>query len=488
MNSDNSAASDGDSFLDYYRGAADSRNGIGSGYSSRKHSLADRSDNDNADNSAWIHRDKLAKIESRELQEAGLWVGQHTSGSRSNSRSTSRRRGESEPRSENEYLETSPERGTRGEQLRRLPSAEEGLAEEDEQINHELRTLEEVAAEQSQFPHVREAPIARPGTSRIPLPKNSPAPLPSSYIARDLPLPRSRNNSLGNGLEDGIALNKMRGRSQSGASQRVLDDFNLSGTQSPEAAVASSPTISRYSPTKAKVPSKATPTSGGRKSNSGRAASAPQKKQQRTGSVPTHDSPAKRPASSGTPSRPSTSYNRPEGEAPWIATMYKPDPRLPPDQQMLPTHAKRMMQEQWEKEGKTGTAYDREFRLVTPHEFEPPLPNSAAHGLKSEEQLEMDEKVEERQEERRSSPAWPLTPLKLETDVPSNRPSLSGTEHGGYRITPTVQSPQISPNIQQRPLPASPENTRPPDPIRIPEPPEEKEEKKKAGCACCAIM
>lgn len=54
---------------------------------------------------------------------------------------------------------------------------------------------------------------------------------------------------------------------------------------------------------------------------------------------------AQRPKSrAGLETRPPTAVNRPEGEPPWLATMYKPDPRLPPDQQLLPTHAKRMQQ------------------------------------------------------------------------------------------------------------------------------------------------
>lgn len=57
------------------------------------------------------------------------------------------------------------------------------------------------------------------------------------------------------------------------------------------------------------------------------------------------------PIKSDTPRRPSTSngprqpINRPEGDAPWIATMFKPDPMLPQDQQILPTHAKRLAME-----------------------------------------------------------------------------------------------------------------------------------------------
>jgi len=57
--------------------------------------------------------------------------------------------------------------------------------------------------------------------------------------------------------------------------------------------------------------------------------------------------------------------------------MYKPDPRLPPDQQVIPTHAKRMQQEQWEKEGKFGNVYDTSFRPLNQEEFRP-RPNSVS--------------------------------------------------------------------------------------------------------------
>lgn len=41
--------------------------------------------------------------------------------------------------------------------------------------------------------------------------------------------------------------------------------------------------------------------------------------------------------------------------------MYKPDPRLPPDQQMLPTHAKRLQQEQWDAARKESEIRQREL-------------------------------------------------------------------------------------------------------------------------------
>jgi len=65
--------------------------------------------------------------------------------------------------------------------------------------------------------------------------------------------------------------------------------------------------------------------------------------------------------------RPRTAVHRPEGDPPWLASMYAPDPRLPPEQQMLPTHAKRMAREQWEKDGSAGQYYDRDGEMLSVH-------------------------------------------------------------------------------------------------------------------------
>ena len=62
-----------------------------------------------------------------------------------------------------------------------------------------------------------------------------------------------------------------------------------------------------------------------------------------------------------------------EGEPPWMVSAFRPDPRLPPEQQLLPTVAKRLQQEKWEREGKVGNVYDKEFRPLTDEGFlEPP--------------------------------------------------------------------------------------------------------------------
>ncbi|KAI9692750.1 MAG: hypothetical protein M1820_009393 [Bogoriella megaspora] len=487
MNSDRSGVSDGDSLLELYNNTGNTRKGTSSGQNSRKHSLGDRHDEEELDGSAWIHRDKLAKIESRELEEAGFRVGRHTTNGRSSSRSTSRRGRGSDQYGEDANSDgVSPhEAPLRGDQ-RRLPSpipAEEEPADFDEALDFDLRSAEEVVPERTPFVQ-REAPSVRPGTSRIPLPKNSPAPLPSSFIERDSPLPRSRNNSnaWSNGPEDNISFKYTRRRSHSVGSQVMLDDFGSS--REDQSALPSSPIAvpnlsKQSSPSKAKTPNKATPTSGARKNTGNRTASAQQKK--RTGSTPSRELAGQRPSSSGNPIRPSTSHKRPEGEAPWIATMYKPDPRLPPEQQMLPTHAKRMMQEQWEKEGKIGKSYDRDFRLVDPHEFPEPRSSSPYNSQQDTQSGAESDEPRER--------TWPLEPPRLNTNNHEQRPGTGGTEHGGYKITPTVQSPQLSPNGQQRPITGGPiPQTRPPDPIHIPEPPEEKEDKKKGSCACCIVM
>ena len=138
--------------------------------------------------------------------------------------------------------------------------------------------------------------------------------------------------------------------------------------------------------------------------------------------------------------------------------MYKPDPRLPPDQQLLPTVAKRLQQEQWEKEGKFGNVYDTSFRPLSGDGFDPPPEPPEAP------------KPEEREAE------WPLR-----APAPPKSPALStgrpGTS-GGYSTMPKiVGSPRPT-----DPLPA-------PKPVRIPEPPETNEKQKEGGCcAGCVVM
>jgi hypothetical protein len=138
--------------------------------------------------------------------------------------------------------------------------------------------------------------------------------------------------------------------------------------------------------------------------------------------------------------------------------MYKPDPRLPPDQQLLPTVAKRLQQEQWEKEGKFGNVYDTSFRPLSDEGFHAPpeAPDSQSQERKPEE-------------ERPSE--WPLRAPKSPA-LSSSRPGTSG----GYSTMPKIIGSPQGVGPQQSPKP----------PIRMQEPPEN--EKAKEGGCCCVMM
>jgi hypothetical protein len=141
--------------------------------------------------------------------------------------------------------------------------------------------------------------------------------------------------------------------------------------------------------------------------------------------------------------------------------MYKPDPRLPPDQQLLPTVAKRLQQEQWEKEGKFGNTYDKEFRPLNDDQFQPPEIVSQI--------------IEVNEQKPEDHPEWPLRTPKSDT-LSTGRPGTGG----GYSTMPKIQDippSSMSPRVLSTPQPT---------PLRIEEPPEE--EKQKEGCGCCTVM
>jgi hypothetical protein len=141
--------------------------------------------------------------------------------------------------------------------------------------------------------------------------------------------------------------------------------------------------------------------------------------------------------------------------------MYKPDPRLPPDQQLLPTVAKRLQQEQWEKEGKFGNTYDKDFRPLNDEEIQAPENVSQiADGH--------DQNLENHTE-------WPLRMPK--SDVASTERPGTGS---GYSTIPKIQ------DIPPSPMSPRIVSTPQPTPLQIEEPPEERNESK--GCGCCVVM
>ncbi|TID24399.1 hypothetical protein E2P81_ATG02702 [Venturia nashicola] len=416
----------------------------------------------------WIHRDKLAVIESKELEEAGF-VGRV-------SRSASRAAGPASV-SRQQSVQDLTLRPSSTDPLPKVEMKKQRtvspIPSEEEQVGTDgarewdLRTPEEIADQGQGHGQYFVQPLpARPNGSRLPLPKNSPAPVPTTIVERDSPLTRSRNSSSAYGTPE---IGQLRPRSRSVGSQVLLDD---DAPHTPTLRESSVNGDSDRSSPKAAVPTRANPTSAKRKSGvQPRVVSSTNKA--RNSSQASRDSPQKRPGTSSGLLRPSTGH-QPEGDPPWMASMYKPDPRLPPDQQMLPTHAKRMAQEQWEKEGKTGTVYDREFRLLNTEEIKLP------------EEKPMPELRRSSETKTTVLSTWPLNgepPLGSPRSMnSSSRPNTGGTEHGGYRTMPTIAP------IPQPTTPVMTESkVRPTYVPRLQDPPEDIKEKKGCG-ACCIVM
>jgi hypothetical protein len=431
------------------------------------------------DENNWIHRDKLKEIETRELEEAGFRVGRS---SRSNSRSQSAtRRARNRTNSEStERTQNSEERSEPRKRISTIPAGDEEGAEE----YHAYRPTSQEGTDEFQPTSPRTSHNVRPSTSRIPLPKTSGIPVPASLAERDAPLPRSRAGSQ-NWNGDAIAMNGARVRSGSMGSQVLLDDTEDGRQKTPPFGgqafgghrrnVSSSgsytpPKSPQKSPMKAKVPGKPYPTSGTRKISV--------QKTQPKSRVTSGNSPPKRPGTSGGSTARPTTGHRPEGEAPWIASMYKPDPRLPPDQQIIPTHAKRMQQEQWENEGRVGSLYDKDFRLLNDDEMGADKRLSQLANL---DPIAI--------EKARANETWPLpSPVKhneqLLERAETNTAKSPTLEQGAYKLTPTIpQGPERAPSPKLAPPIAPPEPK--PKVTRVPEPQEDEKEKK--SC-CCIVM
>ncbi|KAF1832201.1 hypothetical protein BDW02DRAFT_18295 [Decorospora gaudefroyi] len=424
------------------------------------------------DENNWIHRDKLKEIETRELEEAGFRVGR-ASRSDSRSQSASRRARDRTNSASTDRAQSGEDRNEHRTVISPIP------AEDDEAVEQYYPGSPTSPGETTEFQPMspRTNHTVRPSTSRIPLPRTSGIPVPASVAERDAPLPRSRAGST-NWSGDAIAMNGARVRSGSVGSQALLDDHEDGRQKTPPYGghrrnVSSSgsytpPKSPQKSPIKAKVPGKPAPTSGARKTSV-------QKSQTKSRGV-SGNSPPKRPGtSSGSATRPTTSH-RPEGEAPWIASMYKPDPRLPPDQQIIPTHAKRMQQEQWENQGRVGSMYDKDFRLLNDDE----MADKRLSQLANLDPIAI--------EKARDDESWPLpSPVKKEPSlekVDTNTAKSPVMEQGGYKLTPKIpQGAERSPSPKMAP-PIAPSEPKP-KVTRIPEPKEDSKDKK--SC-CCIVM
>ncbi|KAL9122711.1 MAG: hypothetical protein Q9187_000730 [Circinaria calcarea] len=416
-------------------------------------------DDEDPEDSRWIHRDKLAIIESQEMREMGIPEASYPSNPDLSSdwpcQHSTNRYHYGMPRNEQEGWSTN---GAQHHQHQNSSHARTWS-------NHDPRTLGESSAEVSEEDSHMAYHLTgqRTASSRIPLSTSSPIPVPQERIERTTPLPRKRGTSgnWGAGDEEGLFHSKVRSRSHSVGSQVLLDDGEALDGSPPSTARPSKKGALEISPAKVRPTSKQGLGPGQRKILAGARNASGVYKQRSTSTnarVPSNQRPTTR---SGIESRPVTA--RPEGEAPWLATMYKPDPRLPPEEQLLPTLAKRLQQEQWEREGKVRPDWDQEFN--TPHLHDDKL-RSPPRSVRTE--------AAQNDLEPAENGTWPLNVGA--SDLPRS-PSIS-TEHAGYSTVPRVQN---TPSVGPMPSP------RLPQPMQVQEPSKPVEGKKK-GLGCCIIM
>ncbi|KAK4100137.1 hypothetical protein N658DRAFT_140238 [Parathielavia hyrcaniae] len=407
---------------------------------------------DAEDNSKWIHRDKLAKIESEELQAAGIFLPRQRDRGRSKSQNRPRR-----DQSQDKIMESG--RSIAGSD-NAIPRSRKNSAATTTDMrafdaasipSWDLRRPEEIQEEGDGHWVVN----ANGKGSRIPVAKDSPVPLPTEHLARDARLPRKRDGSPG--LEDTITYPKTRARSGS--------------TGNPLTKVLSTPTTTQANKRPDSSPKKPTTTAASKKPKMANGA---------VGRPKTRGAASKDSTSSGTATtRPSTrsgerefsnSHCKPmEGEPPWMVSAYRPDPRLPPDQQLLPTVAKRLQQEKWEREGKFGSVYDKEFRPLTDEGFVK-LPENGTQ--------EEGDKEAEKDSQKENEGEWPLKPEAKSPTLPgrtnsySTMPKIADTP--AANTLPSPRTPGQQSQLQQT--------------VRLPEPPEDDATKKKGGCGCCIVM
>lgn len=387
--------------------------------------------------SKWIHRDKLAKIENEELQAAGIILPHPRSRSR-------------------------PRRDRSQSSNKRLGAGSSIKSSQDSSHAFDAKAPDARAAV-AEWDDADGPP--RPTTgSRIPIPKKSPG-LPATIRTRedspeeldkriDAPKARSRSNSTTlKGLEPSPTL-------KSQPTKRAATDTTPKKTSPPNGARKTS------APAKSTIPPEARgkPKAKGKSSTGGSSARPSTRSGERELS----------PVSLGS--------KQMEGEPPWMISAYKPDPRLPPDQQLLPTVAKRLAQEKWEQEGKFGNVYDKDFRPLTDEGFLVP-PVSALPASSSGDDI-VKQEVEKPEE-------WPLKSPEPKSPASLGRSSTYSTMPK-ILDKPPSQSPLASPRTPNSPPQVCPPPPQPTQITRVPDV-EEKEDdanaaKKKGGCGCCIVM
>ena len=470
------SGSENDSLLDLYRGNGSDPKIRSASYDNEVPENMYRPQEN--DPEGWIHRDKLAKIESEELQAAGINLSSARRGrSKSGKRDGSRSR-----KSEESFNSGTGERGEEKKPRLSEPVQEEEVDED--RSEWDLRSPEEIAHDSQASQMYSQPPLKKSG-SRIPVLTSSPHPIPPERLDRDTPLPRKRtiSNSM---VPDEIALlGKTRTKDdnnyQNGVEELATPTHKRVGSRegskpsSPmkkdKLATATPPTASAASLRKV-TPSSLRKPSGPVKAGNGPLS--PTGSTHRDRSVETD--------------RPRTAVNRPEGDPPWLATMYKPDPRLPPDQQIIPTHARKQQAAQWADDGSVPKAYDRDFTPIAVHQ-----PEELAKRLSVTPSSPAVVDNAEKEQEGQGGQAWPLKPMSSVRSTHSNRPGTSGSITGNYSTMPKVapspilissQSPRVGGLASPRMAAA---------PSRLQEQRRDQEEKDddgtvKKGCGCCIVM
>lgn len=406
---------------------------------------------DSEENSKWIHRDKLAKIENEELQAAGIFLPRQRDRARSKSSHRPKRdQSQDKLNGSNRSIGGSDQQASRSRKNSAATTLDHRSPDTVSIPSWDLRRPEEIVEEGDGY-----WISAGNGkhASKIPIAKTSPVPLPSEHIERDTLLARKRDGSPG--AEETITYPKTRTRS--GSTGIPVAKPTTSDGASPSTKRAES-----YSPKKPQNAKKAKTTANG-------SAGRPKTRGGLSKDSTTSGTGTARPTTRSGEREFSASSRPMEGEPPWMVSAYRPDPRLPPDQQLLPTVAKRLAQERWEKEGKFGNVYDKDFRPLTDEGFlKPPEPGSTP-----EQDAEKD--AQEQQDEQGE---WPL-----KTEARS--PTLPG------RTNSYSTMPKISDKPAMSPLPSPrtpiPQIQPAPAAVRVPEPPEDLP-KKKEGCGCCIVM
>jgi hypothetical protein len=256
----------------------------------------------------WIHRDKLAEIESKELEEIGLRLGLPL-----------RLAGAGSVRDPRDAI-TDDERD--GDENRNYS----GLRLDTNDLHNDSSDNDLPMPSYGQSSHARNFSGGRSTKSRIPVSKSSPLartapyhPSPSGQASWRNSL-NSPSSPLNPSHETSIsALPPPR----SSTTSPLMHTRKALGTSQPLVAKSrqTSSTLRQTSTSHRRIPSN--PTSSNRASWIN---------------------------TSSSPNRPITpSQRKPSGDAPWLATMFRPDPLLPPDQQMLPTHAKKLAMERGER-------------------------------------------------------------------------------------------------------------------------------------------